>query len=87
MKLNEHITYEKMGNDLYIMVEDERFVLDNDVAIDIFNLLKPESTKENIKAFVRDKYRLDQEFTDDEKDSYVEEFLTVLKINGIMIGS
>lgn len=87
MKLNEHITYEKMGNDLYIMVEDERFVLDNDVAINIFNLLKPESTKENIKAFVRDKYRLDQEFTDDEKDSYVEEFLTVLKINGIMIGS
>ena len=49
MKLNEHITYEKMGNDLYIMVEDERFVLDNDVAIDIFNLLKAESTKENIK--------------------------------------
>ena len=50
MKLNEHITYEKMGNDLYIMVEDERFVLDNDVAIDIFNLLKAESTKENIKS-------------------------------------
>ncbi|AUB54046.1 MULTISPECIES: hypothetical protein [Enterococcus] len=87
MKLNENITYEKMGNDLYIMVESERFVLDNDVAIDIFDLLKAESTKENIKAFVRNKYRLDKEFTDEEKDAYVEEFLTVLKINGIMTGS
>lgn len=87
MKLNENITYEKRGNDLYIMVESERFVLDNDVAIDIFDLLKAESTKENIKAFVRNKYRLDKEFTDEEKDAYVEEFLTVLKINGIMTGS
>lgn len=87
MKFNENITYEKMGNDLYIMVESERFVLDNDVAIDIFDLLKAESTKENIKAFVRNKYRLDKEFTDEEKDAYVEEFLTVLKINGIMTGS
>ncbi|MDA9461390.1 hypothetical protein [Enterococcus mundtii] len=87
MKLNENITYEKMGNDLYIMVEDERFVLDNDVAIDVFDLLKVESTKEKIKAFVRNKYRLDKEFTDDEKDGYVEEFLTVLKINGIITGS
>jgi len=69
------------------MVESERFVLDNDVAIDIFDLLKAESTKENIKAFVRNKYRLDKEFTDEEKDAYVEEFLTVLKINGIMTGS
>ncbi|MDB7088966.1 hypothetical protein PM729_14915, partial [Enterococcus mundtii] len=57
MKLNENITYEKMGNDLYIMVESERFVLDNDVAIDIFDLLKAESTKENIKAFVRALFR------------------------------
>ncbi|MBO0461350.1 MULTISPECIES: hypothetical protein [Enterococcus] len=84
MKLSENITYEKMGNDLYIMIEDERFILDNEVSIDVFDLLKDECTKEKIKAFVRNKYRLDQEFTDAEKDGYVEEFLAVLKMNGII---
>ncbi|MGM9902570.1 hypothetical protein A5844_000931 [Enterococcus sp. 10A9_DIV0425] len=84
MKINEQVIYEKMGNEVYLNIEDDSFVLDNEVSIYIFDLLKVEQTPEGIKQLVREKFPSTEEFTDEEKEEYIDEFLFVLQKNHII---
>lgn len=49
MRLNGELAYEKLGNDLYLSLNDEIYLLDNEVSIYIFELLKTNVALSHVK--------------------------------------
>ena len=49
MRLNGELAYEKLGNDLYFSLIDEIYLLDNEVSIYIFELLKTNVARSHVK--------------------------------------
>lgn len=56
MKLNKAIAYEKLGNTIYLSSDEGIFLLENEVATYIFDLLTKEQTIKEIKLKVKEKF-------------------------------
>lgn len=84
MKLNKAIAYEKLGNTIYLSSDEGIFLLENEVAIYIFDLLTKEQTIKEIKLKVKEKFSHANELTKEGTDLFIENFLTDLSKRSIV---
>ncbi|MGG5304011.1 hypothetical protein IGK16_001627 [Enterococcus pernyi] len=82
MKLNKAIAYEKLGNK--ISSDEGIFLLENEVATYIFDLLTKEQTIKEIKLKVKEKFSHANELTKEGTDLFIENFLTDLSKRSIV---
>lgn len=85
MLLNGNLAYEKLGNNIYLSLNDEIYILDNEVAIYIFELLKKQTEIHKIKEKVITRFSDNDNYSDQEKNQFIEEFIHDLIRNGIII--
>ena len=52
MRLNGSLAYEKLGNEIYLSLNNEIYILDNEVSIYIFELLQKQTEINKIKEIV-----------------------------------
>lgn len=84
MKLNKAIAYEKLGNTIYLSSDEGTFLLENEVATYIFDLLTKEQTIKEIKLKVKEKFSHANELTKEGTDLFIENFLTDLSKRSIV---
>ncbi|EOH62284.1 hypothetical protein [Enterococcus mundtii] len=84
MKLNKVIAYEKLGNTIYLSSDEGIFLLENEVATYIFDLLTKEQTIKEIKLKVKEKFSHANELTKEGTDLFIENFLTDLSKRSIV---
>ncbi|GKS55440.1 hypothetical protein IGJ91_002213 [Enterococcus sp. DIV0765f] len=84
MKLNKAIAYEKLGNTIYLSSDEGIFLLENEVAIYIFDLLTKEQTIKEIKLKVKENFSHANELTKEGTDLFIENFLTDLSKRSIV---
>ena len=85
MRLNGELAYEKLGNDLYLSLNDEIYLLDNEVSIYIFELLKKNVALSHIKEKVLMRFADSDDYSDEEKEKYIKEFISDLFHNQILL--
>ncbi|MEY8445342.1 hypothetical protein [Enterococcus ratti] len=85
MELNGELAYEKLGNEIYLSLNDEIYVLDNEVSIYIFELLKKQLEIRFIKEKVIAYFSNTDEYSIQEKKRFVDEFIEDLIANNILL--
>ncbi|WP_165004858.1 MULTISPECIES: PqqD family protein [unclassified Enterococcus] len=85
MKLNRALVYEKLGKTIYLSMDNEVYLLDNEVSFYIFDLLKKDRSRTEIKEKTKETFASEEEFTNDEKDRFVDEFLSELHRHSIIL--
>lgn len=85
MKLNRALVYEKLGKTIYLSMDNEVYLLDNEVSFYIFDLLKKDHSRTEIKEKTKETFASEEEFTNDEKDRFVDEFLSELHRHSIIL--
>lgn len=83
MRLNGELAYEKLGNDLYLSLNDEIYLLDNEVSIYIFELLKTNVALSHVKEKVLIRFADSGDYSNEEK--YITEFISDLINNQILL--
>lgn len=85
MRLNGELAYEKLGNDLYLSLNDEIYLLDNEVSIYIFELLKTNVALSHVKEKVLIRFADSGDYSNEEKEKYITEFISDLINNQILL--
>lgn len=83
MRLNGELAYEKLGNDLYLSLNDEIYLLDNEVSIYTFELLKTNVALSHVKEKVLIRFADSGDYSNEEK--YITEFISDLINNQILL--
>ncbi|MBF8808174.1 MAG: hypothetical protein IC227_07485 [Enterococcus lacertideformus] len=85
MRLNGELAYERLGKKIYLSLNNEVYILDNEVSIYIFELLKKRIEINNIKERVISAFANTEEYTNEEKKIFIEEFIADLINNKIFL--
>lgn len=85
MRLNGSLAYEKLGNEIYLSLNNEIYILDNEVSIYIFELLQKQTEINKIKEIVINYYSDTSTYSNEEKKLFVEEFIHELIHQNILL--
>ncbi|EOH87536.1 hypothetical protein BH747_07845 [Enterococcus villorum] len=85
MRLNGSLAYEKLGNEIYLSLNNEIYILDNEVSIYIFELLQKQTEINKIKEIVINYYSDTSTYSNEEKKLFVEEFIHELIRQNILL--
>ena len=85
MRLNGSLAYEKLGNEIYLSLNNEIYILDNEVSIYIFELLQKQTEINKIKEIVINYCSDTSTYSNEEKKLFVEEFIHELIRQNILL--